>query len=65
MVSAGQEQLVDNASHDAVAALLPEAHHITIQGAKHEILMERDELRAPFWEAFDQLSARVAPVRVS
>ena len=65
VVSAGQEQLVDNASHDAVVALLPEARHITIPGAKHEILMERDELRAPFWEAFDQLAARVAAVRVS
>lgn len=65
VVTAGQEQLVDNASHDVVVALLPEAHHITIAGAKHEILMERDELRAPFWEAFDQLAARVAAVRVS
>ncbi len=65
VASAGQEQLVDNASHDAVVALLPDAQHITIQGAKHEILMERDELRAPFWAAFDQLAARVAPVRVS
>ncbi|MGE0742356.1 MAG: alpha/beta fold hydrolase [Hyphomonadaceae bacterium] len=62
IASAGEEQLVDNASHDAVAALLPDARHITIDGAKHEILMETDDLRAQFWAAFDQLAERVAPV---
>ena len=62
IATAGEEQLVDNASHDAVAAQLPDATHITIAGAKHEILMERDELRAQFWAAFDQLAERVAPV---
>lgn len=65
VATAGQEQLVDNGSHDAVVAMLPEAHHITIPGAKHEILMERDELQAPFWASFDELVARVAPERVS
>lgn len=65
VATAGQEQLVDNASHEAVVSLLPEARHIVIPGAKHEILMERDELRAQFWEAFDDLAARVAPVGVS
>jgi lysophospholipase len=57
--------LVDNASHEAVSALLPDVQHIVIPGAKHEILMERDELRAPFWEAFDALTTRVAPMRVN
>jgi lysophospholipase len=62
IATAGEEQLVDNASHEAVAAQLPNATHITVQGAKHEILMERDELRAQFWAAFDELTQRVAPV---
>jgi len=61
VATAGQEQLVDNASHAAVAALLPDARHITIDGAKHEILMERDEYRAQFWSAFDALAQQVAP----
>ena len=61
VASAGEEQLVDNASHPAVAALLPDARHITIDGAKHEILMETDALRGQFWAAFDDLTARVAP----
>jgi lysophospholipase len=62
IATAGEEQLVDNASHDAVAAGLPNATHITVAGAKHEILMERDEFRAQFWAAFDQLTQQVAPV---
>lgn len=62
IATAGEEQLVDNSSHEAVAAQLPNATHITVEGAKHEILMERDEFRAQFWTAFDELTERVAPV---
>jgi lysophospholipase len=62
VVTAGEEQLVDNASHDVVVEQLPDAVHVTIAGAKHEILMEVDPVRTQFWEAFDQLTARVAPV---
>ncbi len=61
VATAGEEQLVDNASHDTVLAQLPGAQHITIAGAKHEILMETDPLRSQFWAAFDELTARVAP----
>jgi lysophospholipase len=62
VASAGEELLVDNASHTAVVAQLPNATHMTVPGAKHEILMERDEARAQFWAAFDQLVAKVEPV---
>lgn len=62
IATAGEEQLVDNASHAAVAEQLPNATHIVIGGAKHEILMERDDLRAQFWTAFDHLIESVAPV---
>jgi lysophospholipase len=61
VASAGEEQLVDNASHDAVVEQLPNATHITIAGARHEILMERDEFRAQFWAAFDALVESVVP----
>ena len=63
VASASEEQLVDNASHPQVVEQLPEARHIIINGAKHEILMETDELRDQFWAEFDQLAARVAPAR--
>ena len=59
-----EEQLVDNASHEIIAHELPDARHIVITGAKHEILMETDAIRAQFWDAFDQLAERVVPARV-
>ncbi len=62
VATAGEEQLVDNSSHAAVVEQMPNATHITIDGAKHEILMERDDLRAQFWTAFDALTESVAPV---
>ncbi len=63
IASAGNELLVDNKSHDAIAAQLPDATHITIEGAKHEVLMELDEYRTQFWAAFDALAQRVAPAQ--
>lgn len=53
LLTAGQDQIVDPASHGPVAARLRRAEHVTIAEAKHEILMETDELRARFWQAFD------------
>jgi len=64
IATAAEEQLVANASHDVVAHELPDARHITIEGAKHEILMESDAIRQQFWDAFDQLVERVVPARV-
>ncbi|QGZ96479.1 alpha/beta fold hydrolase [Terricaulis silvestris] len=61
VATAADEQLIDNASHDDVIHNLPDATHITIAGAKHEILMERDDKRAEFWAAFDSLTERVVP----
>ncbi|MBL8531660.1 MAG: alpha/beta hydrolase [Hyphomonadaceae bacterium] len=64
VATAGQEQLVDNEALRSVAAQLPNATQINIAGAKHEILMERDEFRAQFWAAFDELTQTVAPQTV-
>ncbi len=63
VVSAGEEKLVDNASHAAIAAALPNAKHITVPGAYHELMMETDALRAAFFAAFDDLADQVAPAR--
>jgi lysophospholipase len=57
IVSAGKEVLVDNASHAEIARLLPNARHVVIEGAKHEILMEKDPFRNQFWAEFDRLLA--------
>jgi lysophospholipase len=65
VATAGREVLVDNASHDEVVAELPNARHITVDNAKHEILMEVDPLRAQFWAAFDELANEVAPAHAT
>lgn len=61
VATAGQELLVDNDSHRVVCETLPDCTHVTIDGAKHEILMETDDIRAEFWRDFDQLAGRVTP----
>ncbi|CAN5458287.1 alpha/beta hydrolase [soil metagenome] len=58
LMSAGQDHIVDAASHGPVAARIRQAEHVTIAGAKHEIMMETDDLRAHFWEAFDGFSKK-------
>jgi lysophospholipase len=61
VMSAGAEALVDNASHAAIAEQLPNARHVTIDGAFHEIMMETDDIRAKFWAEFDAVANQVAP----
>lgn len=53
LMSAGQDQIVNTASHAPVVARLKHAQHVTFADAKHEIMMETDDIRARFWAAFD------------
>jgi len=59
LMTAGQDQLIDITSHAPVVARLGNAEHVIVAGAKHEIMMEIDPLRAQFWQAFDRLAARL------
>ena len=59
LMSAGEDQLIDISSHAPLVARLKNAEHVTVAGAKHEIMMETDPLRAQFWQAFDRLAARL------
>jgi lysophospholipase len=59
VLSAGDDALVDNAAHAAIARALPNCRHATIAGAKHELLMEVDSVRAQVWAEFDALYARI------
>lgn len=60
LISAGQDPLIDIRSHGPVAARLKHGELLTIAGAKHEVMMETDDLRALFWEAFDRLAKGVS-----
>jgi lysophospholipase len=59
VLSAGEELLVENAAHEQLARAMPNARHVTIARAKHELLMETDDIRAQVWAEFDALVARL------
>ena len=50
---ASRDQIVDTAATAAFAKRLPNGTWFDMRDAEHEILMERDALRAQFWTAFD------------
>jgi lysophospholipase len=56
VVSGGQDDLVDSATHGPVAARLPKGALASIPASRHEVLMETDAVRAAFWQAFDRLA---------
>lgn len=63
ILSAQQDLLVDSRTHAALATRLPNARVISYEGARHEIMMEIDKIRARFWTDFDRFTAEHAPLR--
>lgn len=57
VATATEDAIVEPTSGGRLAAKLPAARHLPVQGASHEIFMETDERRAFFWKAFDELCA--------
>lgn len=53
IVTAEDEFLVENEPQARLAAMLPHCRHVIIPGARHEILMERDEILWAFWSHWD------------
>ncbi|MEM8771920.1 MAG: alpha/beta hydrolase [Pseudomonadota bacterium] len=53
IISAGLEQRIDADDHKTIAARSALIDHAVIPGALHEIMMERDEIRALYWRAAD------------
>ncbi len=54
IVQAGADRLVDNPRQEAFGRRLPNATFLRIEGARHEILNEREEYRDQFLAAFDR-----------
>lgn len=52
---AGRETLVDNGAARRAIATMPQAQILEMPDAKHEILMERDDIRDEFLKAFQEL----------
>ena len=53
MVAAGLDDVVSTPAIEQFAIRMRAGSHVIIPGARHEILMEQDHLRAQFWAAFD------------
>jgi lysophospholipase len=53
MLAAGGDTIVSGAAIKGFAARLAAGSHLVIEGARHEILQERDCYRAQYWAAFD------------
>ncbi|MBL8572576.1 MAG: alpha/beta hydrolase [Hyphomicrobiaceae bacterium] len=53
IIESDADRIVSRAAIEAVLPHLRLARRLIIPGARHEILMERDSLRAQFWAAFD------------
>jgi lysophospholipase len=54
IISAGADSVVSHADHFRIAAMSPLIDVVTVEGALHEIMMEKDAYRAAFWKAFDE-----------
>jgi lysophospholipase len=61
IVAAGADRVTDTIATRLFASRLEAAHIVVIEGAQHEILIERDAVRAKFWAAFDRFVADSAP----
>jgi lysophospholipase len=65
MVAAGADSVVSGVAIEQFAVRLPAGLHLTVEGARHEILQEADLYRAQFWAAFDAFvpgsPGRIAP----
>lgn len=53
IATAEDELIVDKKMQVRLAARLPRCRHVIIPGARHEILMERDEIRWAFWRHWE------------
>lgn len=58
IATAGEEALVDNDSHHRISRHLANVERIYLENARHEILMETDDIRDQFWAAFKRLLDR-------
>jgi lysophospholipase len=53
ILGAGRDRITVSEAAKHFAARMPACVYQLIENAEHEILMERDELRGQFWQAFD------------
>ncbi|MFM9849618.1 MAG: alpha/beta fold hydrolase [Hyphomicrobiaceae bacterium] len=65
LVSAGSDRIVSTPNIEEFASRLKVGAHVLITRSEHEILQERDDIRAQFWAAFDAYLGITASARVN
>lgn len=65
LLAAGGDRLVSTAAIELFAKRLKNADCLVLAGARHEIMMERAEIRAKFWAAFDAFAPGESLLRES
>ncbi|MFC3694578.1 alpha/beta hydrolase [Chenggangzhangella methanolivorans] len=53
VMSAGRDRIVDARASERFATRIRGGGHLMVRGSRHEIMMERDDVRDMFWAAFD------------
>ncbi|HWF64904.1 MAG TPA: alpha/beta hydrolase [Rhizomicrobium sp.] len=61
VIGAGRDRVCNTGAIRAFAARMPHGEYVEIDGAQHELLMERDPLRAKWWAAVDTFLTQNAP----
>jgi lysophospholipase len=61
IVQAGDDSKVWKQQAKVTAKRLPKGRYVEVPEAKHEILIETDDMREVFWREFDVLAEEVAP----
>lgn len=61
VVTAGADMVVSSAAAERLAWRMRSGHHVSIPGARHELLQERDEHRELFLAAFEGFVGSVTP----
>lgn len=61
LIGAGHDRVCDTEAVRDFARRMPHADYVEIKDAQHEILMERDPLRAQWWAATDAFLKKNAP----
>lgn len=57
LLSAGEETIVSNAVQREIAEMLPDCRLVSFPGGRHELLLERDEVREAVWAEIDAFLA--------
>ena len=63
IVQAGDDDRIWKQTNKWAAKRLGRGRYVEVTGAKHEVIMETDDLRAKFLEEFDALADYVSPVQ--